>query len=155
MARISQCENVGQLQREGVAWTSSWWRRSATTPKVRPQRKYGPLLWGGGVARNSQSRPRVWAMPEKIFVGFLGVGMKPGAELQNRLSEGARTVELKRSWPVVILIRFFIKGPLWVFRRSETSARSVDLKAVESRPLIGTQCVEWTSVGCSVKGGKS
>lgn len=53
---MSQWEKVGQLQSELVSVLilvlvlvvdkdgESWWRRSATMPRVRPQRGYGPEI---------------------------------------------------------------------------------------------------------------
>ena len=85
----------------------------------------------------------------------VGVGMKPGAELQCRVSEGVNRVDEKTSRPVAARMSVVIKGPWRGLRRSDMSARSVDRRDGDRRPLMGTQCVEWTSAGCSAKGGMS
>ena len=77
-----------------------------------------------------------------VVIGLVAAGMKPGAEVQYRLSDGVRTLALKISWPTATFVKYWTTGPLCVLRRSDTSARAIDLRAGDSRLLIGTQCDE-------------
>lgn len=84
------------------------------------------------------------------------VGMESIAEVECKLSDGVKSLEVKIKRPMKIRSSALMNGLLCcTLRRSEISALSIDCSAGDKRLLMGTQCVEWTSVGCRVKGGMS